>query len=130
MEELIFVILQLFGEIVLQIIGQLMLEGSLTKVVAYFKRVKRRNPVAVWFFYVLLGAGLGLLSLLIFSDHFIKSKALRIVNLIVTPIIAGLFMSLVGYLRRKKGQDSIQLDRFVYGASFALAMALVRWIWA
>ncbi len=128
MEEIIFILIEVFGELVLQILAELFIEGSMTGLRSSLRKFKKRNPVVVWFFYVSLGAGLGLTSLFIFPDHFIKNPALRIVNLIVTPVLAGLLMSLVGHLRRRRGQDPIQLDRFLYGFSFAAAMAFVRLI--
>jgi hypothetical protein len=55
---------------------------------------------------------------------------MRVANLVLTPLAAGLMMSLMGAWRRRRGDDLIRLDRFSYGVLFALAMALVRFFFA
>jgi hypothetical protein len=92
-------------------------------------RKRRRNPVLAAIGYLLWGGIVGAASLFIFPTLMIKSPAFRIINLIITPIIAGLFMSLVGSWRIKKGQDLLRIDTFMYGALFAFGLAVVRFLW-
>jgi len=49
---------------------------------------------------------------------------------IVTPIVAGAAMAVIGSLRRRRGLRLVRLDRFGYAYVFALVMALVRFHWA
>lgn len=63
---------------------------------------------------------------MVFPAHFLDSSAARYVNLLLTPIGAGIAMALVGAWRRRREQPLIGLDKFAYGWLFALAMACVR----
>ena len=47
-------------------------------------------------------------------------------NLLVTPVLAGLAMVALGKLRLARGQDTVMLDRFVYAYVFALGFAVLR----
>src|SRR6185312_17550550 len=74
-----------------------------------------------------LGLIAGAVSLLVFPRSFIASRELRLLNLIVTPLVAGETMRQIGKLRERRGQTLVKLDRFFYAFAFALAMALVRY---
>ncbi|NNE67465.1 MAG: hypothetical protein HKN33_12940 [Pyrinomonadaceae bacterium] len=76
--------------------------------------------------YILIGLMLGGVSVLVFPDSFIGHQDLRLLNLIITPVLAGLVMMSIGALRTRKGQDLIRLDSFLYGALFAFSIAIVR----
>jgi H+/Cl- antiporter ClcA len=78
--------------------------------------------------YVLLGAVAGALSILVFPHSFIHSDRFHGISLLVTPVLAGLVMSAVGWLREKREQNLIRLDTFGYGAVFAFGFALVRFL--
>jgi len=51
-------------------------------------------------------------------------------NLLLTPVFAGLVMVGVGAWRAKRGDDLLRIDRFAYGYIFALAMAVIRYQFA
>lgn len=70
----------------------------------------------------------GGLSLWVFPALFIQEPWLRVINLLVAPCVAGFVMSALGNYRRRKGQELLRLDTFVYGAVFAFGMALVRFM--
>lgn len=80
--------------------------------------------------YAALGAVVGAISLWPFPHSFIGPYPARLANLIVTPVIAGALMSLIGERRQRRGEPLIRLDRFAYGVVFAFAMSLVRFLWA
>ena len=82
------------------------------------------------FGYVCLGLAVGSVSLLLFPHPFLHSKTLRVANLILTPVVSGAVMALIGMLRTRLGKPVIAIDRFSYGFVFALAMAAVRFCWA
>jgi hypothetical protein len=50
--------------------------------------------------------------------------------MVITPLVAGGVMSLMGAWRRRRGQPVVRIDRFAYGYLFAVAMALVRYTMA
>jgi hypothetical protein len=76
----------------------------------------------------LYGAAAGGVSLLI-PRMFTVPYWLRILNLIVTPVACGFIMAKLGQMRERRGEKTIRIDRFLYGYLFALAMAVVRFIW-
>ena len=120
-------ILEIFGEILLQVFIEGLAELGLQSVTAPFRR--RPHPGMAGIGYLLFGALLGATSLLVFPIHFVQG-AWRIVNLAVTPLMAGLLMCLWGRWRRRHGWALLRSDRFAYGYLFALSMALVRYWFA
>ena len=124
MEEILVIVLQLAGEALLQIFGELLFELGWRSVTAPFQ--KEPHPVLASFGYPLLGAAVGALSLWPFPALFVHSHAGRIANALVTPVLAGASMAAIGAWRRRRGQRVLLIDRFAYGYLFALAMALVR----
>ena len=128
MEEILFIIFQFLGEILLQLLFEVLLEAGFHSMASSFKR--RPNPVLASIGYFLWGAIAGGLSLLLFPTSFITTQYLKITNLIATPIILGLVMVAIGRLRHKQGKELVRLDKFIYAFLFALAMSLVRFHWA
>ncbi|MES2933809.1 MAG: hypothetical protein V4805_10020 [Pseudomonadota bacterium] len=90
---------------------------------------RRPNPWLAAIGFALFGAAAGGLSLLLFPSHFVHNHTLRLVNLLVTPIAAGLMMMALGAWRARHGQDVLRIDRFFYGYLFALALAVVRFVY-
>ena len=130
MELLFEIILGAIWEATLQILGQALIELGFYSLGEAIQSKKERKPYITAIGYILWGAILGGLSLLVFSESFIAKTEYRILNLFLTPIVAGYAMALIGNWRRKKGQDLIKLDSFSYGALFALSTAIVRYFFA
>ena len=128
--EILFVLLQFVGELVLQVILEALAELGLHSVRETFRRPKPSHPALAAVGYAILGAAAGAISLWLFPQLFIDTPRLRILNLLVTPVAAGAVMASIGAWRRKRDKELIRLDRFAYGFLFALAMALVRFVWA
>ena len=124
MSVLLELIFEFFGELLLQVIGEVLFELGLHGLAAPFR--KTVNPYLATIGYVLFGALAGAISLWLFPSLFIGSHAGRIANAIVTPLIAGAVMVALGAWRRQRGQQPVLLDRFAYGYLFALVIALVR----
>ena len=95
-----------------------------------FRRTKPLNPWLAGLGYSIFGAVAGAISLGAFPASFIRAPWLRILNLVLTPILAGVAMTALGRWRKRKDQELIRLDRFAYAFLFALAIALVRFKWA
>jgi hypothetical protein len=131
-EELLVLLLELCGEGVLQLTFSALSEAGL-HVVRNPEKAKSAGKPSAWLLvlgYALLGALAGGLSLLIFHNSFIHHPAARLANLVLSPVAGGLGMALLGAWRRRRGQDTIELDRFAYGFLFALAMSMVRFFFA
>lgn len=115
---------QLIFEVVLQIALEILAEFGMHVV-----RDRLRQPANPWLAgmgYLVFGIIIGGLSLLVLHEHFIRSGAGRFLNLIITPVLAGLAMSWLGAWRQRRGQVKMRLDRFAYGYLFALGFAAIR----
>ncbi|HRJ09411.1 MAG TPA: hypothetical protein PK490_15210 [Prosthecobacter sp.] len=118
-------LIEIFFEFGLQIVIELFAEWGTRSTV----RRREGGPPPAWLAgvgYFVLGGLLGGASLLVFPAHWVTDPGLRLVNLLVTPVIAGLLMSALGAWRRSRGQELLRLDKFTHGWLFALALALVR----
>jgi hypothetical protein len=127
MEIILEFIFSFLGELILQIIAELLIESGFHGLANIVKSRKDRNPYLAFIGYCLLGTIVGFISLAIFPALFITGETFVLINLLVTPVLAGLAMSAIGRWRTKKGKNIIRLDSFIYGFSFALCMALVRY---
>lgn len=86
---------------------------------------KKSNPYIVFIGYAILGAIAGFLSLYLFKDFVIKDHSLRIANIFISPVLAGLIMAILGKRREKRGVELIYLDRFSFGFIFAFTLGLI-----
>jgi len=121
-------ILELVAEFALQLFGELLIEVGLQAIADAFRR-----PAGPWlsaFGYAMLGGLVGGATLWVFPSHLVSSQVLRLVNLIASPLLAGLCMAWLGSWRAERGQRVLRIDTFAYGYLFALALALVRFHWA
>ncbi|BBN87411.1 hypothetical protein [Azospira sp. I09] len=121
------IIIQIVGEFLLQAILEVLGELGLRTVAEPFS--KPPNPYVAAWGYAIFGLLAGGLSLLLLPHHLVEA-GWRWANLLVTPLAAGLLMSLLGAWRAGRGQTLLRIDRFAYGFLFALALALVRFRFA
>lgn len=119
---------ELLLEFLLQVVVESLVEFGFRSVVDSSK--SRNSPWLAVVGYAGVGAILGGLSLWFVPQHMIGNLAGRIFNLLATPLAVGLCMSWLGSWRSRRGQAVIGIDRFWYGALFALAFALIRFVWA
>ena len=118
--------LQFLAEFLLQACGELVFEAFWRSLSAPFRRAEALPPWIATLGYLLYGAAAGLLSLWLVPALFITATWLRIANLLLTPVCAGLLMGWLGAWRQRRSARVIRLDSFFYGFCFALGMALVR----
>jgi hypothetical protein len=128
--EILSVVLQFFGEAILQIVFEIIAEIGLQGLREPFRRPKPLHPIFAALCYLAFGALAGWVSLLFFQSPFIHSHFGRVANLVLTPLAAGGIMAAIGAWRQRRGKELIRLDRFAYGYLFALAMAVVRFVYA
>lgn len=121
-------LIELLLEFVIQVVGEALFELGFRSMAEPFR--KPPNPWLAAMGYALFGLILGGISLWLFPQHMVTAPVWRWVNLLVTPIAVGLCMSWIGSWRAKHGQVPLRIDRFSYGYLFALALALVRFVWA
>lgn len=121
-------LIELLGELLLQGLAEVLAEFGLRAFGESFRRP--RNPWLAAIGYATFGAVVGGLSLLVFAKHLVPVGTWRIVNLAATPLAVGALMAALGAWRAKRGEPVLRIDRFSYGALFALAFALVRYYFA
>ena len=124
MEFIFELLFELLGELLLQIAFELLAEFGWRGLGAPFR--KSAHPLVAGVGYAVFGAIAGGLSLWVFPNLFIASHLGRVANVVVTPILAGAAMAMLGAWRRRRDQSTVLLDRFAYAFIFAMAMALVR----
>jgi hypothetical protein len=132
MEELLLALLYGIAETLLECLGELALGAiadlfvrSIRNLVAESKAI---NPSLAALGYFLLGAGSGALSVLILPHPLLHPSPVHGVSLVVSPLLTGLAMSQVGLALRRRGKQAIRIESFGYGFTFALGMAIVRFI--
>jgi multisubunit Na+/H+ antiporter MnhG subunit len=114
------------GEILLQVIFEFLAELGFHSLTNTLNRPKNATLSTAGF--VLWGTMAGGISLLILPQSLISNLVFRKINVLVTPLVAGGVMMLIGRQRDKRGQNLVRLDRFGYAFVFALAMAVVRYV--
>jgi hypothetical protein len=127
--EILFALLQFLAEMVLQIVAEAFAELGVRSMREPFRLPEPLHPALAAIGYAIFGAMAGAISLWLFPSLFISAGWQRMLNLLLTPIAAGLAMGALGAWRRRRGEVLIRLDRFGYGFLFALAMAIVRYVW-
>ena len=128
MEFVFELLFQIVGEIVLQAIFEVLFELGIRSLADPLRGA--RSAVLSVIGFVLWGFIAGGLSLLILPTSLITDPRLRVANLVITPIVVGVLMALIGKARLKRGQNLVLIDRFGFAFIFAISMALVRFIWA
>jgi hypothetical protein len=121
-------ILELLFEFLLQVFGELLFELGFRALKEPFR--DKPHPVLAAVGYALFGTLSGCVSLVVFKRPMIAPGFARLVYLGLSPVAAGIIMSVLGAWRRRRGEDPIRLDTFAYGYLFALSFALVRFVWA
>lgn len=119
--------IQILGELFVQTIGHALVELGFHSLAEPLRRSP--SPLLSAIGFITFGAICGGLSLIAFSLHFM-SPPWRILNLIVTPLVVGGMMSLMGNWRASQGGNLIRFNQFVYGYLFALSFAMIRFLFA
>ncbi len=113
-------------ELLLEIVGEPLLAGIARALAATLPSRWRQSPWLAGLGYVLLGLLLSGFSVWLVPHHLIKSPILRAANFVLSPILCGLTLSLVGLVRRRRGWAPSLMDGFRYGVLFGLTVQLVR----
>ena len=140
MDELLAAILgamfEFLLEAFLELIAAAVLDLATRASLGVFKGIAeaiKGNRVLTSIIYALLGALAGALSLLVLPHPLIHRQhptPFHGISLIISPLFAGVVLSLVGNLLRRLGKRVTPLETFGYGFAFALGMAVVRFFLA
>jgi hypothetical protein len=126
LEILAEIFLEAAFEFTVEFLGSLVLRG----IEAVFDISELKNPLLACLGYVFLGGMVGGLSLLLFPHPLVHRSRVPGLSLIVSPVLAGLGMSVVGSSRRKRNKKVTQIESFGYGFAFAFGIAVVRFFFA
>jgi hypothetical protein len=128
MDFLFEVFFEFLGEFALEFVLQALAELGARMVLASLG--SRASSVLRVPGLALLGAALGGATLLMLPNRLLASHALRVANLLLTPVLVGALMAMLGAHRFRRGLVVLPIDRFVGGFAFALAFAIVRFVCA
>ena len=128
MEFIFEILFQFLAEMVIQIVGELLVDFGLRSLVD--GHTARRHPVLGFLGSVVLGVLAGVISLLLFQHQILHGPALRVATLVLVPPLVGWAMSAFGKWQEKRGGERAGLERFLNGFGFAFAMSLIRFAFA
>ena len=125
--EMLFVVGELFFDVLFEVAGEALLDLVLRAIAKVFGRVPFANPVVASAGFMVLGALAGGLSLVVFPHPIVPPTRLHGISVLISPIITGLVMSLIGSGLSRRGKKTTQIESFGYGFAFAFGMALTRY---
>jgi hypothetical protein len=126
LSELLLGIVELF----LELAGEAILDLASRGIAKVLQDSEISSPVLASVGYGLLGVMTGGLSLLVFPHPLVHPSRIHGISLLVNPVIAGVVMSLIGSMLRKRDKKVVQIESFGYGFAFAFGMALLRFFFA
>jgi hypothetical protein len=121
---LLEVLLEIFGEFLLQIFFELVAEA----LSGLINPRRQSSPAASAVGIVFVGAVAGLFSAWLFPHRLIATRVvLPGVSLVLAPLATGSAMHLLGKRLSRFGRNPSNLATFRGGVLFAFSMALIRW---
>lgn len=126
MDDLLAALLEVLTEALLELLPEILLSLAAHTGEKVLNTSAESSRVAIAVVVLLLGAACGVGSVGIFPHPLVHPSKFRGISLIVSPVLAGLVMSQVGRILRRRGKRTIQLESFAYGFAFAFIMAAVR----
>jgi len=88
--------------------------------------LSRANPPLTILKFTVIGLSLGFLSSMIFPHSLVRPSKFHGISLLISPLVTGLVMGLIGRAVRRRGKSPVQIESFVYGFTCAFAMSVVR----
>jgi hypothetical protein len=122
------IVLDIAVEVAVQVAVEYLVGLVLRAIVTALGTSEPESPWLAGFGYLCLGGIAGGISLLIFPYPLIHPSRFHGISVIVSPVLTGLAMSLMGSVLRRRGKIAMQIESFGYGFAFAFGMALVRFL--
>ena len=130
MEDLIFGLLEIFGEFLLQFIFEVLV-GIASRGLRRFRVSTRKQGTAFSaVLFALLGVIAGGVSLFVFPHPLFHPSKLHGISLLLSPLLTGFVMSGLGRTVQRRGRIPARIESFACGFTFALGMALIRFCFA
>lgn len=134
MEESLLTLLGGLAELLLEFLFEILAGEFVAFDIRLFRKLFAKSPAAKQALaipgYLLLGVLFGFLSLLLFPHPLMHPTRFHGISLLISPILAGLFMSFMGWEIRRHGKKSVRIESFGYGFLFAFGMAIIRLVFA
>jgi len=132
--ELVFALLdaflEIFLEVAIEVAGETIFIFLFTAIADALRPSEPRRPVMACVGYLLLGAATGGLSLIWFPFPLVHPSRFHGISLIISPLLTGSLMALLGWILRKYNKRTVNLETFGYGFVFAFGMTLARFLFA
>ena len=119
---LLEIFVEAFFEFATESLGALILRG----IAEVFDTSEFKSPLQACLGYMFFGAVAGGLSLFFVPHPLVHASRVPGISMIVSPVLAGLGMSLAGPTFRKRNKKVMPIESFGYGCAFAFGMAVVR----
>jgi hypothetical protein len=133
MDEVFIALLSAVGELLLEVFFQVVVEAIVALVVRSVRNVLEEsnaiNPFLAAVGYFVLGIAFGIASLRVYPHPLFHPSKLHGISLVISPVITGFVMSQVGTVLRRKGKQAVRIESFGYGFTFALGLAIIRFIY-
>ena len=134
MDEILFALLsgliELFLDAFFELVAAAILDLVSRTIAGVFEGLEISSPVFASVGYGLLGVLTGGLSLLIFPHPLVHPSRIHGISLLVSPVIAGIVMSMIGSILRERDKKVVRIESFGFGFAFAFGMAVVRFFFA
>ena len=126
MEELLLLVIQGLFELLLEVFGSFPLDTM-----SYKREREERNwTILKCFFFFVVGAGVGAVSVWMFPHTLFNSQVLRVGNLLIGPVLSGLASYWLATRKVRKG-DVVWVSRhFWYSYLACLGLVLVRFAYS
>ncbi len=132
MEVLFELLFELFGEYVLAFVFEVLARVAGWVAAPWSAALRERSgpltKAVRALVYLGAGALCGWLSLLVMPTSLARTLDTRLAVLIGVPILCGLSMALMGYVRKQRGKEAAALESFGYGFLFAASLSLLRFL--
>ena len=130
MEELLVALLYGIFELFAEVIFELLFEAICSLFVRIFRNVSsgtgNESSILAAIGYLVLGLAAGVASIFLLPHHLVRPSRFHGISLLISPLVTGFIMSQVGAFLRRKGKATVRIESFLYGFTFALGLALIR----
>ena len=132
MEDLLLLLLSALAELLSEVFFQVVVEEVVALALRLLRNASREtraiDPTVAALGYLLAGSTFGIVSLLPFPRPLFRASRFHGISLMISPVITGLLMSQIGLMLHRTGKRAVQIESFKYGFTFALGVAVVRFM--
>jgi hypothetical protein len=132
MEELLLGLLYVFAEalfeVFLELAGEAVISFLSRATGGLFAKFPTLSSTLAVFVYFLVGGAAGALSVVLIPHRILHPSRFHGLSILLSPLLTGFAMWQAGLSMRRRGQEPARIESFTYGFTFALGMAIVRFV--